>query len=104
MAESPCWRQGRGPTPPGLRSPGWALPSSICKSYFQKEQEVFNQRSLKTATWTIRQGLRGALAVLISCGMSLGGPAETIAAPKKAPKKNTIRFQMVRSAAAENGN
>ena len=65
---------------------------------------MFNQRSLKTATWTIRQGLRGALAVLISCGLSLGGPAENVAASKKPPKKNTIKFEMVRSAAAENGN
>ena len=104
MAESLRWRQVRVPTPPGFPSPDSHLPSSICKSYSQKEQEVFNQRSLKTATWTIRQGLRGALAVLMSFGMSLGGPAETVAAPKKPPKKNTIRFEMVRSAAAENGN
>ena len=62
---------------------------------------MFDQRRLKTAAWTVRQGLRGALAVLISWGMSLGGPTGTVAAPKK---KNTIKFEMVRSAAAENGN
>src|SRR5262249_22080341 len=62
---------------------------------------MFDQRRLKTAAWAVRQGLRGALAVLISWGMSLGGPTGTVAAPKK---KNTIKFEMVRSAAAKNGN
>src|SRR5262249_23057468 len=79
-------------------------PRSSCRQSIrrkqQKEQEMFDQRRLKTAAWIVRQGLRGALAVLISWGMSLGGPTGTVAAPKK---KNTIKFEMVRSAAAENG-
>ena len=69
---------------------------------------MFNQTSSKllnkTAAWTIRRGLRGAIAVLISCGVSLGGPAGIAGAPKKPPKKDKIKFEMVRSAAAESGN
>ena len=69
---------------------------------------MFNQISSKlldkTAARTIRRGLRGAIAVLISCGVSLGGPAGIAGAPKKPPKKDKITFEMVRSAAAESGN
>jgi len=58
----------------------------------------------KTAARTIRLGLRRAIAVLISCGVTLGGPAGIVGAPRKLPKKDKIKFEMVRSAAAENGN
>ena len=69
---------------------------------------MFNQRSSKlldkTPARTIRRGLRSLIAVLISCGVSLGGPAGIAAAPKKPPKKDKIKFEMVLSAAAESGN
>ena len=69
---------------------------------------MFNQTGSKlmdkTAARTIRLGLRRAIAVLISCGVTLGGPAGIVGAPRKLPKKDKIKFEMVRSAAAENGN
>src|SRR5262249_1031457 len=72
-----------------------------------KEQDVFNRSSkssVKNTGQSVRLGIRGALVWLISCGVTLGGPAGISAAPKKPPKKDRIRFEMWRSAAAENGN
>ena len=62
------------------------------------------QKRLSLPSWTHKAlGILGLVGLLALIGMSLGGPVGTAAAHKKPHKKPKIKFDMVRSAAAENG-